>query len=517
MPPKGPAPSLVGMGMSLRTRLALVLVLAALPLVAGVLWLRRSVEVARLEARMREFGLATLEAGGRERCERAPERFLVDTLAPPPPDGRPPEEPDPPPRAPRPQRPVPPPPRPPRPPPLALPPEERGTRLFAYTAAAASAQPRAPRVPADLLGRLGPEVGAHAGEAWAEEGFEGRQVLVRTPYPEGPCALLLVQRPWSPPSWTTDAVLLGTLGLVGGLLLAVLAAAGPLVRRIRRLEAGAAEAARSGYAVPVPARGNDEIARLARAFTAAGAQVRGHLAATEARERALREFVANVTHDVAIPLTVLQGHLSDLRAAAEDGLVAPRETVRDALEEAHYLACLLESLSTAARLEASGPTLVRAPVDLHALVERVVARHRPLALERGVALVHALTPEPAFAQADETLLQQALSNLVANGVRHVPAGGHVAVVLVTGGPAPGRFRLRVFDDGAGVPEAELPRLTERAFRGGAARGRARDGRGLGLSIVKDVAERHGYTLSLSRAEVGGLEAALEGPLAGPTP
>lgn len=498
--------------MTLRRRLLLTMLLAALPLLAGVLWLRRDVELRRLTARMREYGLATMEAGGRERCERNPARFQVDTLSPAPgprPEER--ERPRPPPGAREgagPDRPPPPPP-PRRLDPLPLPPEESGTRLFAYAADLTSANPRAPAVPPELAERLRAGAG-HADGPWAAEPHRGRQVLLRTPWPDGPCAVLLVQRPFELPPWTGDWVLGSALALVGGLLLAVLAAAGPLVRRIRRLEAGVRASAGSGYRLPVGVGGRDELGRLGEAFEAAGHAVREELARTAARELTLREFVANTTHDVAIPLTVLQGHLADLRAAAEDGLVAPRETVRDAFEEAHYLGCLLQNLGTAARLEGGGPALERGPVDLGVLVERVAARHRPMALERGVSLVHALAPEPVLALADETLLEQAVSNLVSNAVRHGAAGGHVAVVL-TVEREPAQFVLRVFDDGPGVPDEELPRLTERAYRGGAARSRAPDGRGLGLAIALDVAQRHGFRLTLARAEVGGLEARLEGP------
>jgi len=112
--------------------------------------------------------------------------------------------------------------------------------------------------------------------------------------------------------------------------------------------------------------------------------------------------------------------------------------------------------------------------------------------------------------ADTTLLEQAVSNLVYNAVRHNRAGGHVAVILDQDGAQ--RFRLRVIDDGPGIAEAELKRLTERGYRGDEARTRAPSGQGLGLSIVQRVALLHDLTLTLRRSEYGGLAASLAGPL-----
>jgi signal transduction histidine kinase len=106
------------------------------------------------------------------------------------------------------------------------------------------------------------------------------------------------------------------------------------------------------------------------------------------------------------------------------------------------------------------------------------------------------------------MVEQALSNVVHNAVRYNKAGGHVAILLEAGD---GRFSVRVFDDGPGVAEGELPRIAERAFRGDAARARQPEGMGLGLSIAKDVADRHEFTFELRRAEAGGLEVEIAGP------
>ena len=295
-------------------------------------------------------------------------------------------------------------------------------------------------------------------------------------------------------------------------LFSVLAAAslavGPVIAKLRRLQVGVRQAAASHYEDSVTVEGRDEVAALAGAFNEAGRLVRTHLMDVQAREQALRVFVANTTHDVAIPLTVLQGHLTELDrelAAAP----ATREHVRAAMQEAHYMASLLRNLGAATRLDEAGALALLSPVDVSALVECVVTRHRPIARVSGVDLNVAVPDPPLVVSSDPTLLEQALSNLVDNAIRYNHAGGHVAVLL--DGKAD-RFTLSVTDDGPGVTDEELARLTTRWFRGSEARTRRPDGKGLGLAIVAESVARVGLTLTFHRPESAGLRAEIQGPL-----
>jgi signal transduction histidine kinase len=257
-------------------------------------------------------------------------------------------------------------------------------------------------------------------------------------------------------------------------------------------------------------RGSDEVAELATAFNTAAAEVRANLEAIERRERSLRSFVENTTHDVMVPLTVLQGHLTAIRRRSEAGEIVDRHTVLEALQEAHYMASLIHNLSAVARLEQLDAPLERRSVDLAALVERAVARHAPIAKARGIALEHAVPPESTATLGDVTLIEQAVSNLIHNAVRYVEPDGHVAVVLARVGS---RFSLRVLDDGPGIAAELRQKVFERAYRSDAARSRHPGGMGLGLSIALDVAQRHGFELELQDPEAGGAEFELRGPLA----
>jgi signal transduction histidine kinase len=206
-----------------------------------------------------------------------------------------------------------------------------------------------------------------------------------------------------------------------------------------------------------------------------------------------------------IPMTVLQGHLAALR----DGSGAPDpEHLRGAMEEVQYITSLIQNLGASAKLETGERTIERGDVPLNALVERVVARHAPLARQKGLELDFAVPEEELVVQGDITLLEQAVGNLVQNAVRYVPTGGHVALLL--DGETRGAWSLRVIDDGPGVDEELIDRLQQRSFRGDEARARYPEGQGLGLHIAMEVARRHGFELELRRSEHGGLEAILRG-------
>lgn len=528
--------------MMLRTRLLVLTVGILLPL-SGVLFLaerhalRRSAGnalTAHVEAR--------LAGDGAERCGADPERFSRDHGPPPddeddgpggPPPGGPGDEEHVPPRGRRGDRDAhgppghhpPPPDRGPnaRPPFDDHEPPPGHISVYVYNAEGVTTAPHAPPFATELRPQLRAPGDTHV-RAYTAGRHGGRELWMRVAGGGASCTYLLARRtepgfrldwlaPWVPP--------LAALGL------AIVVGFIPVVRRIRRLASAVRRTALAGYGegAELGDFGEDEIGELAHAFGDAARIVQTQLSSQAAREQALRDFLANTTHDVMTPLTALHGHLAALREAAQDGERVSPEVVGAAIDEAHYMASLMHNLAVAARLEAGAPHLVMGLVDLGRLVERVAARHRIVARQHGVSLDCGAPDRPCFAAGDETLLEQAVSNLVYNALRYNHAGGHVAVLVEHVLPpattrsgrsssehTPGeRFLLRVLDDGPGIDPSRLADLTARRVRGEDARTRHPDGQGLGLSIATQVATAHGFTLAFERPEEGGLSANLEGP------
>lgn len=308
----------------------------------------------------------------------------------------------------------------------------------------------------------------------------GRRVLALR-LGEGRCSVIVVQRP--EPQQPGLGFLLALVPALVAAFIALLAA-GPIVRRIRHLRR-AVEGEGS-----IRQAGDDEIAELSQVIQADRTALQDKVEALAKRDAALSRYVANTMHDVMIPLTVLQGHLINLDA------VQPGEDTRRALEESHYIASLLQNLSAAARLEGAIPVRKVDGVDLGELVERVVARHAPIARAKGIALNHATPQRSLYVNVDPTLVERAMSNLVHNAVRYGAKGGHVAVVL----SAADRWEFKVLDDGPGVSAKDLAKLGEARFRSEEARSRNPEGQGLGIAITREVAEHHALDLVFARGD-----------------
>ena len=278
-------------------------------------------------------------------------------------------------------------------------------------------------------------------------------------------------------------VLLIALG--GGALLArrALAPVRSLADTARRV----ALTGRLGERVPTTGSGDelDELAGL----------VNGMLVRVEALVDGMRGTLDDAAHDLRTPLT-------RLRAGAERALFAgpeeQREALSDAVEETDAVLAILAAVMDVAEAEAGTLALRRAPHDLAHLVAQVVDLYEIVAEEKGIALV--LVPAEALvAPVDAPRVRQAVANLVDNALKYTPAGGAVRVSVEQDGGA--AAVVAVEDDGPGVPAADRPRIWDRLFRGDASR--SERGLGLGLSVVRAVAEAHGGAAALEDGSAGG--------------
>ncbi len=246
-----------------------------------------------------------------------------------------------------------------------------------------------------------------------------------------------------------------------------------LVRRLRGIETLAARVAEGDLSVRIADRSGDEIGRIAERLdrmTGRLNEARDQLAATE-RQR--RQLFADITHELATPLTSIRGYAETLLDPRVT--VSPEERVRyerGILEESRRLDRLIRDLFELARLEAGATPLVREPLDWAAMGANTVERFEPRFRAAGLTLAWRAEVREAWIDADGHRIEEVLENLLANTLRYVPARGTVLLSLASAGD---RYRLTIEDDGPGIAPDEQSRMFERFFRGSAPRAAGDDG------------------------------------------
>ncbi len=284
-------------------------------------------------------------------------------------------------------------------------------------------------------------------------------------------------------------------GVLGGAALALLAGLA-LARRamapIAELTSAASEIERTrdpSRRIPHP-RADDEVAELARTLEGMLGALDASRAETESLLARQRGFVADASHELRTPLTSV---LANLELLDEQLAGEQRETAQAALRSAQRMRRLVGDLLLLARTDA-GRSSPREPTDVGAVVTEAAAELEPVAGEHRISI----ETEPAVVDGARDELHRLAVNLIENAIRHTPEGTEVRAGVCARN---GQVLLTVEDDGPGVPDELAPRVFERFVRGGGDRAGSS---GLGLSIVRAVAEAHGGSVSLEpRADGAG--------------
>jgi signal transduction histidine kinase len=287
-----------------------------------------------------------------------------------------------------------------------------------------------------------------------------------------------------------------------------------LVRRLRAVETLAARVAEGDLSVRIGDRSGDEIGRIADRLDTMTERIAAAQASLQRVDAQRRQLFADITHELATPLTSIRGYaetLLDPEVPKSDDERA--RYVRGVLEESRRLDRLIRDLFELARLEAGAAPLARERLDWAALCANTVERFQPRFRDSGLALRWRAPAAEAWIEADGHRMEQVLENLLGNALRYVPAGGTVELSLTRAAGAPSRFRLEASDDGPGLPPEELPRVFQRFYRASGSRAaRESGGSGLGLAIVREIVERHGGTVSARARAPQGLVMTVELPV-----
>ena len=214
--------------------------------------------------------------------------------------------------------------------------------------------------------------------------------------------------------------------------------------------------------------------------------------ALEAVARMRRDFIANVSHELKTPLTVIRGFIETL----QDLAVTPRQKAQYLelmQQQTHSMQRLVDDLLTLSGLESQGGELAETRFAVAPMLEEIVAEARVLS---GGAHEIALEPgPPAHLLGSQDELRSAFANLVSNAVRYTPEHGRIELAWRIEPDGTGVFE--VSDSGIGIAPEHIPRLTERFYRVDRGRSRATGGTGLGLAIVKHVLLRHQAELRIT--------------------
>ena len=300
--------------------------------------------------------------------------------------------------------------------------------------------------------------------------------------------------------------LLPRLFMAGGIaLVGSVFAAGLLARSItgplRRITAASEEMARGRYDQQIPEYGGEEVERLSKAFNEMARQV-------GLSHRTLRDFLANVSHELKTPLTSIQG----FSQAMVDGAVQRPEDYAEAgkiiNDEAVRMRGLVDDLLYLSQVEVGNVTMHFDRLEPNELLLATRERFARRADKANVQLAIETTGAPEI-EADPRRIEQAVANIVDNAVRHTPAGGRVTLRSSANN---GHVRLSVHNTGSVIPPEALPRLFDRFFQVDPARARAEGNTGLGLAITKEIVEAHRGRIAVQSSQAQGTEFVITLPI-----
>ncbi|MBI2861404.1 MAG: HAMP domain-containing protein [Chloroflexi bacterium] len=244
----------------------------------------------------------------------------------------------------------------------------------------------------------------------------------------------------------------------------------------------------------IPAKGHDEVGRLAASFNLMARRV-------AESHRTLRDFLANISHELKTPLTSILGFT---QAWVEGAIREPKEYEEAAQiihQEAQRMDRLVGDLIHLSRIEARQMSMEQERLDLSELLSVCCKRFAWRADQAGLRFTVEM-PAPVMVDGDAHLLEQAFSNVLDNALKHTPAGGAVTARAWSSG---GQALVSIHNTGSVISTEELPRIFERFYQVDKARSPGRTGVGLGLAIAREIAEAHQGHIDVTSSEGGGTQ------------
>jgi signal transduction histidine kinase len=297
-------------------------------------------------------------------------------------------------------------------------------------------------------------------------------------------------------AFISAALMSGLIAFLFGLIFTL-----NITRTLVALSRGAKRIGEGNLEIRIPVRGTDETSQLAESFNRMAEEL-------QKLEEAKRRIIADAAHELRTPLTLVRGTIEGML----DGILPlDKPTLRSVHEDTIRLSRLVDTLRELEVIESGKLKLDLETVDAADLARKAAVPFTKMAAEKKILLsVSVPDPNPCIVRGDYLRLGQVLYNLLANAFRHTPEGGRI-VITVTDEPEKRIVILAVEDSGPGIPPEEREKIFERFYRLDMSRSTEEGGRGLGLSIAREIARAHGGKITAGVSEVGGAAFRVEIP------
>jgi two-component system, OmpR family, sensor histidine kinase ResE len=200
-----------------------------------------------------------------------------------------------------------------------------------------------------------------------------------------------------------------------------------------------------------------------------------------------KDFIANVSHELRTPISMLQGYSEAIVDDIAESQEEKKEMAKVIYDESLRMGRLVNELLDLARMEAGHLQLTMEEINISSFINRIIHKFQGLAKDNEIQLFAEIENEITSISFDPDRIEQVLTNLIDNAIRHTPKGGSVKLSVTSEDKG---IMIRVKDSGSGIPEDDLPFVFERFYKADKARTRGRAGTGLGLAIAKNIIDAH---------------------------
>jgi len=285
-------------------------------------------------------------------------------------------------------------------------------------------------------------------------------------------------------------IVLGFTGVVGVALFAL------LTRRFRNLTDVVRRFKAGDHDERMDTQQDDEIGELGQAFNEMADTIAAQVEALRQTDEARRELVASVSHDFRTPLTSIRGHAERLLNRSDRDAATVDQALQTILQNTERLNRLADQLHELSRLDAQqgSPSIER--FSIAELVHDIAVKFQPKAEACGIELAADRDDDLPPVHADIGLIERLISNLVDNALSNTPEGGEVHIDL---SHRRDQVHVQVEDTGRGIPDDEVPLVTQRFYQIQRDGSKDPEGSGLGLSIAAEIAELHASALDIDSA------------------